>query len=90
MVLIDNSQVNYQYDDGNSLLMMACQKKDEETALFLIDKGADLDLINIKGESIYSILKRKRRLTPGLQAFKEKLILDNSIDCNQDESDISL
>lgn len=61
--------------DGSTLLMHACQFKKEESIIFLYNKGADFYLQNDKGESAFSILKRKRKLSPILQSLKEKLIL---------------
>lgn len=72
--------VNYQDTEGWSLLMKACQKRDEDDVFFLRKLDADFFIENDKGESAYKILKRKRSLPEKLQTLKEKLILEQSIE----------
>lgn len=69
--------INKQYTDGNTLLISACQDKNDKRILFLYKKGADFNIKNNEGQSAYTILHRKRALSPVIQALKEKLILDN-------------
>lgn len=90
MVLLKQSIVNHQDKDGNTQLLKACIKRDEKLVLFLAEKGADFYIKNAKGKSAYSILKSKRVLTPGLQALKEKLILEQDIDDDDEQSFSSL
>lgn len=78
--------INYQDINGDTLLMKACQKKNEKDVLFLIKQGADTSIINNKGDSVFQILKRKKVLPPLLQAFKEKIMLVEELTNEQDYS----
>lgn len=60
--------------------MNSCLNKDEKMILFLFDNGADFHVKNNKGETAISILKRKRNLSPEIQALKEKIILEQQIE----------
>lgn len=62
-------------EQGNELLIKACQTKNEANILYLHERGMDFHVKNDKGESAYQILKRKRSMGPELQALKEKLVL---------------
>lgn len=74
ILLILNHKL-YDNKDGNTLLMMACQKKNEEYILYLEQKGEDFFVENKNGESAFKILKRKKYISPVLQSLKESLIL---------------
>lgn len=77
-LLKDN--INDQQDiNGNTLLMRACEDKNESAVMRLVDNGADVHQENKTGDSAFKILKRKRKLPDGLQALKEKLILDQIV-----------
>lgn len=67
-----------------SLLINACQNKNEEDVLFIYDRGADFFIENEEGESAFKLLKRKRKLPGGLQSLKEKLVLDKMISESHD------
>lgn len=78
--ILGNNPINHQDDEGNTILIKSCQDKDEKSVIFLYGRGADFSITNLKSDSAYNILKRKRSLSPGLQALKEKLVLEFSID----------
>lgn len=79
-IILKNNLLNLQDKNGDTLLMKSCEQRNEYKVLFLRDNGADFTIENNKGDSAYNILKRKRVLSPKLQALKEKLILDKEID----------
>lgn len=81
-----NLSINHQDENGSTLLMDACETRHEEFVLLLKDKGADFHIKNNKGQTAYSILKRKRTLTPGLQALKESLVLQQLVGDNDSEA----
>lgn len=47
----DTIQVDLQNSDGNSALMLAAEKQNNEAAKLLLDKNADINLLNFNGES---------------------------------------
>lgn len=86
MIFINKSLVHHQDENGDTLLMKACQKKKESDILFLTNCGADFFLKNNNGESAFSILNKKRVLTSGLHSLVEKLILEQMISVDDSES----
>lgn len=78
ILFFDTNGINYQDINGDTPVIRSCMEKHESNVLSLYENGADMFIKNNKGKSAFSILKRKRRLTPGLQALKEKLVLDTS------------
>lgn len=74
--LLNNKIINEKDKNGDTLLMISCQDKKEYDILFLHERGADFHIKNNDGQSAYSILKRKKALSPALQALKESLILN--------------
>lgn len=67
-----------------NILIKACQDKNEDNILFLIEKGFDMFIENSEGDSGYKILNRKRVLPPKLQSLKESLSLMRIINNEQD------
>lgn len=74
--LLTSKFVNHKDRSGNTHLMRSCENKNEKTVLHLYDIGVDFFENNKVGDSAYKILKRKRKLSPGLMALKEKLVLE--------------
>lgn len=87
-ILFDKNIVHHQDAYGSTLLMKACEEKNERNALLLYNNGADFFIKNNKGDSAYKILKRKRKLSPVLQALKEKILLESVV--NDEDSHLSL
>lgn len=81
--------INKKDENGNTLLMNACEQKNEEDVLFLHSQDADFNLKNNDGQSAFNILKRKRGLSPALQSLKEQLIMNEMLD-EQDDNAMSL
>lgn len=73
--------INQPDENGDTLLIKACKRKDEKSVLFLVEMaGSDcLFIENNNGDSAYKILDRKQSLPAGLQALKEKLVLEKFI-----------
>lgn len=90
MVLLKPEIINEQDFNGRTLLMNACDSKNEELVFFLVERappgGDDFFLENSSGESAFKILKRKRNLPDQLQSLKEKLTLDRDIEAENNLS----
>lgn len=80
MYLLKNEIIHQVDKYGNTLLIIECEKVNEENVFFLIDKGADIYATNEDGYSALDMLVENDDLSEKLQALKEKLILDQSID----------
>lgn len=74
---------------GNALLIYSCESLEEDDILFQYEHGADFYFENENGESGFNILNTIV-LTPALESFKEKLILDKMIDNENNEYSMSL
>lgn len=83
MVALKSDLISQFDDNGFTLLMKACQDKDEKVVLFLHEQGADFHQKNKKGQSAYSILNKKKLMPDGLKALKEKLKLEKMGDVNE-------
>lgn len=70
--------------NGNTLVMLACKQNIYHRVSFLIEKGADLFIKNNDGESVLDVLNSISKLEPGLEALKEKLML-NQLFSEEDE-----
>lgn len=84
MVLLDINLLNYQDRLGETLLLKSCTYLNEKVILFLYEKGADFFIQDNGGHSAFDQLSLKRKLPDSLQALKEKLILQKSIDYNDE------
>lgn len=75
---------SHQDINGATLLIKACQDKNEKIVFHSLETApkeyANFFYEDKNGESAYKVLKRKRSLPKGLQALKEKLILDQPMD----------
>lgn len=80
IVMLDKNSLNKQDKKGNSLLMRACQLKEEKSVMFLFNSGADYNLKNNDGYSALDILEKHWNLPDVLQSLKEKLILDQLLE----------
>lgn len=89
MYLLDNSIINNVDADGNTFLIKACYEENEKDIFFLIEHGTDMSSVNKKGQSFYDILINKNELSEKLEALKDKLMLEKSIDYS-DENNMCL
>lgn len=80
MYFLNPEMINQQDDDGNTWLLKTCSNQNEDEALFLYEKGADVFIENEDGESAYDILVNSDELPEKLQALKERLMLDNLVE----------
>lgn len=82
ILLLKNKPINFKDENGDTLLIKACQDKKEQLVLFLYEKALDVDFYteNKNGESALKILKRKRGLPARLHALKESLTLSDIIE----------
>lgn len=80
LVLLKPELMSHADEDGITMLMTACQDKDEETILFLYEKGANFHFKNNEGKSALDILKRKKQLPDRLKSILEKLSLTSIVD----------
>lgn len=81
------TDINKKDKNGDTLLSVACKKKNEKAILFWYSKGANFHIINNEGRSAYSQLKEYNDLSSALQSLKDQLILNEMID---DQADCSL
>lgn len=88
--LLDQDFMDKQDKNGNTKVMLACQNKIEKQLMFFYEKGANFYLKNNYGESAIDILIRHDDLSEQLHAFKEKILLEHSIDENTDDYGLSL
>lgn len=83
MVLLQKDLLNTQDEEGDTLAMYSCRIQNVDYVYFLYEQGADFFIKNNKGESAYDLLVNEDDLPEMLQAFKEKLALENEIDKNE-------
>lgn len=84
--LIANNLLILGIDQLSLLLIIACQKMDDKSALFLMQKGADVYFKDANKESAFDILKKADKLPQALSSLKEKLKLEQTQeDKDQDE-----
>lgn len=90
MLIINKDLLYHKDNDGNTLLMKACQSKNEKDIIVLFEKGANFHEKNNKGDTPYKVLKRKRSLSSELQSLKEMLILNNELQDIDNDISVSL
>ncbi len=54
---VDVSQINEQDAEGNTLLIRACKAGNYDVVRICLEKGADRNLANQKGETAYQIVR---------------------------------
>lgn len=79
--------INNRDHSGKSLLMIACENKNEKTILFLFEKGANMHLKNKDSLSALDALKSHNSLPEKLQVLMEKVILDKIVDYDLIDND---
>lgn len=80
MVLLKPEIMEEMDKGGNTLLIKACKKKDEEAIFSLYDKGADFNLENKIGLSALDVLIKFPKLSERLNTLKDKLIFEKMLD----------
>lgn len=79
-VLLNPELINKQDKQGRTLLLNALLIHNEKLTLFLINKGANFDIMSSFGKSPYDLMVEKNFESDILNTLKEKLILDKMID----------
>lgn len=78
MYILDNNLLNAQDENGDTLIIKACRSKYYDQVLYLYERGADFFIENNQCQSAYIVLEQD--LPPKIQALKEMLILQRSVD----------
>lgn len=84
MYLFNKNIIDRQDENGDTLLMTALEKKDEDDILFLYEKTSDPYLENKDGVSFFDNLCVTKNLPSSLEALKEKLALQKEIELSDD------
>lgn len=78
------SYIDHQDNEGNTIILKEVNKKNFESVNLLIEREADVLLINNKGQSISDIFARKKSVEPGFNALVELIKLKAIIDDCED------